>query len=291
MSDAPVLVTRPEEALRLPLVCDSPHSGTHYPSDFGSVLPLLQLRQTEDTDIDALWNATPQVGGTLLAARFPRCYIDPNRDLNDLDPALLAEAWPAPLSPGPKSQLGYGLVFSKVNANTLIYDRALTVQEVQQRISRFWQPYRNALDQEIQWACETFGGVWHLNLHSMPQNAYERLGLSTDKVLADFVLGDRDGSTCEPEFVDMIEQSLRRWGYSVARNDPYKGVALLAQVGQPSVNRHSLQIEIRRPLYMNEATRERNSDFDNLQKNLSITLADVAAYVKSKAQDLRKRTT
>lgn len=291
MSDAPVLVTRPEESLRLPLVCDSPHSGTHYPSDFGSVLALRQLRQTEDTDIDALWSATPEVGGTLLAASFPRCYIDPNRDLSDLDPALLAEAWPTPLSPGPKSQLGYGLVFSKVNANTLIYDRALTVQEVKQRIARCWQPYRNALDQEIQWACKTFGGVWHLNLHSMPQNAYARLGLSTDKVLADFVLGDRDGSTCEPEFVDLIEQSLRRWGYSVARNDPYKGVALLAQVGQPRLNRHSLQIEIRRPLYMNEATRERNSNFDTLQKNLSLTLQDVAAYVKSKVQDRRQSTT
>jgi N-formylglutamate amidohydrolase len=248
---------------------------------------LLQLRQTEDTDIDALWAATPHVGGTLLAARFPRCYIDPNRDLSDLDPALLAEAWPEPLSPGPKSKLGYGLIFGKVNANTLIYDRALTVQEVQQRIARFWQPYRNALDHEIQWACETFGGVWHLNLHSMPQNAYERLGMGNDKVLADFVLGDRDGSTCEPEFVDMVEQSLRRWGYSVARNDPYKGVALLAQVGQPSLNRHSLQIEIRRPLYMKEATRERNSDFEALQNNLSKTLEDVAAYVKSKIKGQR----
>lgn len=287
MSDAPVLVTRPQTALRLPLVCDSPHSGTHYPSDFGSVLPLLQLRQTEDTDIDALWAATPDVGGTLLAARFPRSYIDPNRDLSDLDPALLAGAWPEPLSPGPKSQLGYGLIFGKVNANTLIYDRHLTVQEVQQRIARFWQPYRNALDQEIRWACETFGGVWHLNLHSMPQNAYERLGMGTDKVLADFVLGDRDGSTCEPEFVDMVEQSLRRWGYSVARNDPYKGVALLAQVGQPNLNRHSLQIEIRRPLYMKEATRERNSNFVALQNNLSKTLEDVAAYVKSKTTDHR----
>lgn len=285
MTVNPVVVQRPEEGLRLPLVCDSPHSGTHYPSDFGSVLPLSQLRQTEDTDIDSLWAATPQVGGTLLAACFPRCYIDPNRDLSDLDPTLLAEAWPEPLSPGPKSKLGYGLVFGKVNASTLIYDRALSVQEVQQRIAMCWQPYRDALDQEIRWACQTFGGVWHLNLHSMPQNAYERLGLGTDKVLADFVLGDRDGSTCEPEFVDMVEHSLQGWGYSVARNDPYKGVALLAQVGQPKLNRHSLQIEIRRPLYMNEATRERSADFNSLQKNLTLTLKDVAAYVKSKIKN------
>jgi N-formylglutamate deformylase len=184
-----------------------------------------------------------------------------------------------PLSPGPKSKLGYGLVFSRVNADTPIYDRLLSVQEVQQRIANYWQPYRDALDQEIQAACQDFGAVWHLNLHSMPQNAYERLGLNSDKPLADFVLGDRDGTTCEPEFMQVVEQSLRRWGYSVARNDPYKGVALLAQIGQPALGRHSLQIEIRRPLYMHEATRERTADFDTLQANLSKTLNDVAAYV------------
>ena len=282
MSETCVVVSHPEDAMRLPLVCDSPHSGTHYPSDFGAALPLHLLRQTEDTDIDALWAATPRVGGTLVAARFPRCYIDPNRALEDLDPALLEGSWPWPLSPGPKSKLGYGLVFSKVNADTLIYNRRLSVQEVQQRIAQYWQPYRNTLEQEINLACQSFGGVWHLNLHSMPQNAYERLGIHSDKPLADFVLGDRDGTTCEPEFVRVVEESLRQWGYTVERNDPYKGVALLEQIGQPTLNRHSLQIEIRRPLYMHEATRERTSDFKTLQENLSKTLQDVAAYVKSK---------
>lgn len=282
MSETCVVVRRPEDATRLPLVCDSPHSGTDYPSDFGSALPLQLLRQTEDTDIDALWAATPQVGGTLVAARFPRCYIDPNRALEDLDPTMLEGSWPWPLSPGPKSKLGYGLIFNKVNADTLIYNRRLSVQEVQQRIARYWQPYRNTLEQEIKLACQSFGGVWHLNLHSMPQNAYERLGIHSDKPLADFVLGDRDGTTCEPEFVQVVEQSLRQWGYTVARNDPYKGVALLEDIGQPTLNRHSLQIEIRRPLYMHEATRERTSDFKTLQANLSKTLQDVAAYVKSK---------
>lgn len=276
-----VVVSRPNAAAQVPLVCDSPHSGTDYPDDFGAALPLEQLRLTEDTDIDALWAATPEVGGTMVAARFPRCYIDPNRALDDLDPALLAGAWPVPLAPGPKSKLGYGLVFSRINADTPIYDRLLSVHEVQQRIANYWRPYRQALAQEIEWASQKFGAVWHLNLHSMPQNAYERLGLRSDKPLADFVLGDRDGSTCAPDFVEVVEQSLRRWGYSVARNDPYKGVALLADIGQPALRRHSLQIEIRRPLYMQESTRERCQDFDVLQKNLAQTLEDIAAYVRS----------
>ena len=198
MSETCYVLSRPENNRRLPLVCDSPHSGTIYPPDFQSALALAQLRQTEDTDIEALWAGVPAVGGTLVAALFPRCYIDPNRALDDLDPSLLDGTWPVPLSPGPKSKLGYGLIFSKVNADSPIYNRRLTVSEVQQRIDRYWQPYRSALDDEIQSAYQTFGCVWHLNLHSMPQNAYERLGIKTDKPLADFVLGDRDGASCEP---------------------------------------------------------------------------------------------
>lgn len=269
-------------APRLPLVCDSPHSGTDYPEDFGSALPLALLRQAEDTDVEALWAAVPEVGGSLVAARFPRSYIDPNRALDDLDPELLEGPWPTPLKPGEKSQLGYGLVWRKLDEKHAIYRRKLSVQEVQQRIAQCWLPYRQALQQEIDQALADFGGVWHLNLHSMPSNAYTRLGLKSARPLADFVLGDRDGSTCEPGLVEVVERSLRSFGYSVARNDPYKGVALLAEIGQPALNRHSLQIEIRRPLYMDEATRERHAGFALLQRHLGCTLKKVAAYVQSR---------
>ena len=279
----PALVLyRPVGDQRIPLVCDSPHSGIDYPADFGTIAPMHRLRQAEDTDIDALWAAAPQHGATLVAARFPRSYIDPNRALEDLDPDLLNDPWPGPLSPGEKSRLGYGLIWKQLDRATPLYARKLTVEEVQRRISHCWQPYRDALGREIDSAFNDFGGVWHLNLHSMPNNAYERLGLNPGRPLADFVLGDRDGSTCEPGFIDVVERSLRARGYTVARNDPYKGVALLAEIGQPKKNRHSLQIEIRRPLYMNEATRERSSGFNGLQEHLTGVLAEVADYVRAR---------
>lgn len=76
----------------LPLVCDSPHSGERYPADFGAAASLAQLRQGEDTHVDALWSAAPALGATLVAAHFPRVYIDPNRTLRDLD----RSCWPGP---------------------------------------------------------------------------------------------------------------------------------------------------------------------------------------------------
>ncbi|MEJ7929099.1 N-formylglutamate amidohydrolase [Ramlibacter sp. AN1015] len=264
------------------LVCDSPHSGTDYPADFGHAVPLALLRRGEDTHVEALWDAAPSVGATLLSARFPRTYIDANRTLDDLDPELLSGPWPEPLAPSEKTRLGYGLVWSNIAAGRPIYDGPLSPERVRRRIEHYYKPYHAALSQAIESTAQRFGGVWHLNLHSMPNDAYERLQIASAHPLADFVLGDRDGSTCEPGFVDVVESALRARGYRVARNDPYKGVQLIARIGQPARNRHSLQVEIRRPLYMDEATRERNAGFTRVQRHLGEVLQELAGYVQAR---------
>jgi len=66
----------------------------------------------------------------------------------------------------------------------------------------------------------------------------------------------------------------------VAINDPFKGVALIARLGRPAENRHSLQVEIHRGLYLDEMTRERSAGFDDLQRKLAIVSRDIADYVK-----------
>lgn len=272
---------QPPAVPAIALVCDSPHSGTHYPEDFATSVPLAILRGAEDTHVDALWADLPRHGATLIAADFPRSYIDPNRSLEDIDPTLLDAPWPEELRPGQKSRIGSGLIWRTVNLDTPIYDRKLTVPEVLGRIERCYKPYHHALATAIEEAYSRFGSVWHLNLHSMPDNAYERLQLKGRGPLADFVLGDRDGTTCEPVFVEMVRSTLLSMGYTVAVNDPYKGVELLAQIGQPRRGRNSMQIEIRRPLYMDERTRERNSNFQNLKNDLSRLSDSIAQYVKS----------
>lgn len=279
----PAYALRGPEAAPIALVCDSPHSGVDYPADFGHAVDRQVLRAAEDTHVEALWQDVPAVGGTLLAAHFPRSYVDANRSEDDIDAALLAEPWPQPLSPSEKTRLGYGLIWRRVNAATPIYDRLLSLDEVQGRIARCYRPYHAALANAIEDTAARFGGVWHLNLHSMPNNAYERLQIQSAHPLADFVLGDRDGTTCEPAFVDLIERELKACGYSVARNDPYKGVQLIAKIGQPARKRNSLQIEIRRPVYMDEASRERSADFATVQRDLSGLLGKIAAYLREQA--------
>jgi N-formylglutamate deformylase len=280
--DPPFTLHRPV-AKPVPLMCDSPHSGTHYPADYDHAVPRSLLRRGEDTHVDALWAAVPSVGGTLLAAHFPRTYVDCNRSEDDLDPDLLDGTWPAPLNPSEKTRLGFGLVWRNIDASTPIYHRRLTVAEVQARIAHCYRPYHAALSQCIEETMDRFGALWHLNLHSMPDNAYERLQIRSTRPLADFVLGDRDGTTCDPAFVDLVERELRSRGYSVARNDPYKGVQLIARIGQPAQRRNSLQIEIRRPVYMDEITRERNASFPTVQRDLGELAATLARFASEQA--------
>lgn len=291
MQLAAALRPRPDEPFEvwlptgeaLPLVCDSPHSGTAYPEDFGHAVPLALLRRGEDTHVHELWCSAPAHGATLLAATFPRTYIDVNRNETDLDPAQIEGEWPVPLQPGPKTQQGLGLIWQRIvkdGVPTPLYARKRTVAEVQHRIERYWRPYHARLQQAIDASVERFGGVWHLNLHSMPNDVYRRLG-QEGKVLADFVLGDRDGTTCAPEFIHLIGDTLKGFGYTVAYNEPYKGVELIGRIGQPQLRRHSLQIEIRRPVYMDEDTREPNAGFAPLQQHLDRVLAVVADYVRA----------
>lgn len=263
------------------LVCDSPHSGTSYPADFGHAVPHGLLRRGEDTHVDALWSAAPTVGAALLAARFPRTYIDVNREVDDIDPELLSAPWPTPLAPGEKTRLGFGLIWRNIGADQPIYDRLLSPGQVLRRIDNYYRPYHDALRRLVEDRAARLGGVWHLNLHSMPNNAYERLQIRSAHPLADFVLGDRDGTTCEPAFVDLVERELKSRGYTVARNDPYKGVQLIARIGQPARQRHSLQVEIRRPVYMDEASRERNAHFESVRRDITGVLQAIARYLET----------
>lgn len=263
----------------IPLVCDSPHSGSIYPQDFQTILPVSVLRVAEDAYVDELWEAVPDHGGTLLCAEFPRSYIDVNREPDDIDPNILAEPWNGEVNPTEKSRLGFGLFWHSMDGHPM-YDRKLWVGELENRISSYYEPYHHALWQCLEEAVERFGMVWHLNLHSMPSNSYSLLKHGGDKQLADFVLGDRDGTTCDPTLTGIIEDYLRGCGYTVARNDPFKGVALVARVGRPAEHRHSLQIEVNRKLYMNESTFEKTEGFVRLKQDLDGLTAHLREFIR-----------
>ncbi|HYC35755.1 MAG TPA: N-formylglutamate amidohydrolase [Usitatibacter sp.] len=281
----PVDIRTPSGAA-VPLVLDSPHSGTDYPDDFCPALARDLLRQAEDSYVDELYGAGPELGATLIAARFPRSYIDPNRSMLDVDASLLDAPWPGPALASRKTELGIGLIWRVLDSGQPIYARKLTVDEVRQRIVRYHQPYQRAVKDAIDAAHAHFGAVFHLNLHSMPAVSSGISEEGPGKPRADFVLGDRDGTTCEPEFTALVGDTLRAKGYAVKVNDPYKGVELVRAFSDPKAQRHSLQIEVNRRLYMDERTREKSPGFKALRADLTALLETVARYASERGSHL-----
>jgi N-formylglutamate deformylase len=267
MQSAPIRIHGPREP-GLPLVLDSPHSGFEMPADFGSCRTSAELRDGEDCFIDELWLPASARAVPLLAANFPRTYLDPNRHAGDIDPELLAEPWPDEHVPSGKARIGKALLWRTLDDGRPIYARKLAVAEVQRRIALYHRPYHEALVRLLDAAHAQFGVVLHINCHSMnPVSGLMGEG-GAGIPRADIVLGDRDGSSCAPRFTHFVRDFFAACGYEVKVNDPFKGVELVRAYSNPAAGRHSLQIEINKRLYMDSASLQKTPGFQVLQAQL-----------------------
>jgi N-formylglutamate deformylase len=255
-----------------PLVLDSPHSGTSYPGDFAFGCELATLRRAEDTHVEKLYDFAPALGVGWVEAFFPRSYLDANRDTSEIDVELFDAAWPDAVSSDPrvmsKVRLGKGLIWRTTDEGLPIYQRKLSVAEVQARIAQCWQPYHAAVAAEIDSAHARHGYSIHINCHSMPAVASRNSTDFPGEAHADFVVGDRDGTTANAALSRLVCEHLQGLGYSVAYNHPYKGVELVRRYGAPQQQRHSIQLEINRKLYMNEETLAMHPGFEPLKTSL-----------------------
>jgi N-formylglutamate deformylase len=259
---------------RTPLVLDSPHSGTVYPADFLFSCGDLVLRRAEDTHVEKLYDFAPSLGVHWVEAMFARSYLDANRNVTEIDESLLDGRWLGAIELDAKImskvRLGKGLIWRTLDDGSPIYNRKLTVAEVKARIANCWQPYHAAVAGSINAAHAAHGFSVHVNCHSMPAVASSCATDFPGEKHADFVVGDRDGTTAHPALSEMVCSFLKSLGYGVAYNHPYKGVELVRRYSSPLEQRHSIQLEINRKLYMNEETLAITRGFAPLKGHLQL---------------------
>ena len=275
----------PKSQDTLPLMFDSPHSGTFYPEDFNATLDKQILAQNHDTWVNELYSVSSSYGATWLEALFSRNYIDPNRNITDIDPKLLDNSSIHTPLPEPKtsSQLGRGLLWRMLPTGEPIYSRQISNEEIKTRIKNYYHPYHDLLRQHIMKLHKQFGQVWHVNCHSMPSVSGK---MSPDGIAGiqrpDFILGNHNGASCDQEFTQLIHQTLREMGYQVTENIPYKGEELTSAYSKPILGFNSIQIEVNRALYMNEVTREKHEGFDILRDNLEQLICRIVNYTSAR---------
>jgi N-formylglutamate amidohydrolase len=254
------------------VVVASPHSGRHYPRAFlrSSMLDERSIRSSEDAFMDLLVEAAPGLGAPMLAAEYPRAFIDLNRSDEELDPGVIEGVGRVVQTPRISSGLG---VIPRVVANgRAIYRGKLSRDEAEDRIDRIWRPYHRALDGLMQAAHDRFGEAVILDFHSMPHEALDtvaRPGARRPEV----VLGDRFGASARGDLMDAVEAAFLEAGLVVSRNAPFAGAYVTQRYGRPSRGWHAIQIEIDRSLYMNERMIRPNGNFDHVKRIVTSVMA------------------
>ncbi len=250
-----------------PFVFCSPHSGRIYPRHFlaQSRLDATALRRSEDCYVDELFVRAASWGATLLSARFPRAYIDANREPHELDPELFSE--PLPDWANARSVRvagGLGTIARIVSDGEEIYKEPLVLQDALTRIELLYKPFHAALRSLIERAQRQFGYAILIDCHSMPSAHMAHAGLQRP----DFVIGDRFGTSCDLRLTKFIRSALTNLGYEAQLNRPYAGGYITEHYGRPLRNVHAIQLEINRGLYMDEKALKKTPRFLALERDL-----------------------
>lgn len=287
---APYRLTLPSARQAAPLLISSPHSGSHYPSAFlaASRLDAHQIRQSEDMFVADLLDGIDLMGASLLAATYPRAYLDLNRAANELEPALFEDALPDTVDrKSQRAAAGLGTVPRLVAENVPIYARKLKYADAAARIEQIYHPFHQTLRAQLDDMHAAHGFAVLLDAHSMPSQATQSAQLRQPGPAIDFVLGDRHGRACASILPDFVGAFLMQRGYRVEHNQPYAGGYITDHYGRPAMACHALQIEMNRAIYMDERGYTKTDGFDRLRTDLHELVGAIIAELPAMASHLR----
>ena len=266
------------ERQTLPVVVVSAHSGDRYPASFLAAAAIDRdgLRRSEDWAVDRLAETAPAFGAPLLAANFPRVFLDANRAPFELDPAMFASEPPDYVDRrSPWARSGHGTLHRYAADGSDIYRESLDFAEALRRIDRFYLPFHLQLGRLIQGTMRRFGICILLDCHSMPSATEAERGCPPGSL--GFVLGTANGASCADSVAARAESVLARRAWQGRRNDPYAGAFITRHYGRPDKGVHALQLEINRALYMDETRLKANAGFAAAASTVGELVAGIGA--------------
>jgi N-formylglutamate deformylase len=267
----------------VPFVFASPHSGRAYPESFiaTSRLSATSLRRSEDAFVDELFCGAVALGAPMIAARFPRAFLDANRAPAEIDSTMFEGALPVAVdAPSPRVTAGLGVIPRIVRDGAEIYRGKLKSGEAEERLTRLYRPYHAALAQLIEETRAQFGVAVLIDCHSMPSAA----------AIPDIVLGDRYGMAAAPVVTRAAEFAFEAQGFSHARNAPYAGGYTTHLHGRRDRDVHALQVEINRALYLDEERIARGAQFERVHFRLTEAITRLVAIDPALLTRTRRHT-
>ena len=223
---------------KVPILISVPHCGTEIPQDIAHLYRPQQTKSIDDTDwfVDRLYDFAPQMGITMICARYSRWVIDLNRD--------------------PKGAALYndGRIITALTPTTnfagqdIYVDTLPDQQEITRRLEKYYWPYHNKITQLLHELQQTFSQVLFFDAHSIRRF----VPTIRSQPFPDLILGNQDQKTADVRLIKTALKVLESSSYTVQHNDPFKGGALTRSIGNPSQGIHALQLEMTKVNYMND---------------------------------------
>ncbi|HXF47238.1 MAG TPA: N-formylglutamate deformylase [Burkholderiaceae bacterium] len=222
-----------------PLLVSVPHAGTQIPP---SLRPRFVERAlaAEDTDwfVDRLYAFARELGASLIVPRLSRYVIDLNRPPEN-----------RPLYPGANNT---ELVPTRSFSGQPLYRDgcAPDADEIAQRLAAYWQPYHDALAQELERLKAKHGYAVLWDGHSIKSE----LPWLFEGKLPDLNLGTANGASCAPSLRAALAAVLaaqKRFTHVV--DGRFKGGYITRHYGRPHEGVHAVQLEMCWSCYMEES--------------------------------------
>lgn len=268
----------------LPVMISVPHAGRAYPPALLREMrhPEAAALKLEDRYVDRLARAVGQeTGAALLIAQAPRAMIDLNRAPEDIDWEMFeVAARPAVLAgkpaehPSRRARSGLGLIPRRLPGIGELWRHPHHEQDLAARIDHVHAPYHAQQSTMLEAIRERWGVALLVDLHSMPP-----LVPRPGQTAAEFVIGDRFGTTCHGSLVATAFAQLTQAGHPAAHNRPYAGGYVLERHAQPGLGIHAMQIEVDRSCYLDRRMAEPGAGFDAVVAILASIVRRLAASV------------
>jgi N-formylglutamate amidohydrolase len=221
-----------------PLLVSVPHDGRRLPREVAAEMTAAG-RSIPDTDwhVARLYDFVAELGASVISAEYSRYVVDLNRSADD-----------ASLYDGCYST---GLCPTRTFAGDDIYRRETSIDTLA-RVSRYWRPYHQKIDQTLQELRSTFGCALLWDAHSIPS----RVPLLFDGELPELNIGSWQQRSCAADIAAAVKSVADASPYGAVLDGRFTGGYITRHYGRPADGVHAIQLELAQRSYMNERTGE-----------------------------------
>jgi N-formylglutamate deformylase len=225
---------------KVPVILSVPHSGVEFPGELKNHFRAELMAQPDDTDwfVHELYNFAPELGITVIHARYSRWVIDLNRDPESVplytDGRIITELVPK----------------TDFLGNEIYVDKKFLPddEETSRRLETYYKPYYRKIESLLAERIAEFGHVLLWDAHSI------RRFVPTIQSAAfpDLILGDNDEKSASKEIIEIALDGLKHGKFGVNHNAPFKGGFITRNFGNPGRRVYALQLEMAKMNYMDD---------------------------------------